>query len=379
MTDVQTGGTPAHGSVSDRWKLRLSAIVWFILLAGFLLALPILIDISWLAVLAVAAIALVLCFPVAWLVRLIFPRQRMQKLRTSIAKAFAALLFIAAIAAAAPIYYFALITDLRPLIVPQATLSNGNKVVVFQGMTHVGSEGFYKSVVYDLEKALTEDYVLYYEGVQDDPEGDAWFNDTMAGGGDLNTSYQMLSDVCGLNFQLDYFGLLEADKKVHPERHVQADVSTGDMKREYERLMQSDAAFAADQRPAGTEANGTRAAAPEQAGQGISGIIEFLQTGSPELRRIAGTVCRGFMTNALTQQAAPSQMDKVVLVYRNRMLADRILNDANQKIYITYGAGHLPGLLAMLKDGDANWTIESLKWMRTLEAPEDLSGQRSTE
>jgi hypothetical protein len=367
--------TPVGGG--ERFRLRLSAIIWFVLLAGFLLALPVLIGVSWLVVLGVVAAALILAFPGAWLVRKLFRHQRVQAFFTSFAKAFVALLFSLSIIVAAPIYYFALYTDLHPLIVPQATLSNGSKTVVFQGMTHIGSEGFYKSVVYDLEKALTEDYVLYYEGVMGDPAGDAWFSQHMAGGGDLNTNYQMLSDVCGLQFQLDYFGLLDADRKVHPERHVSADVTTGDMMREYERLMQSDPEFAADQKPAATPAvaPAADAAVSEQAGAGITGLIGFLQNGSPELRNLAGTVCRGFMTYTLTQAAAPEQMDKVILVFRNRALADRILSDTHEKIYITYGAGHLPGLFAMLQAADPNWTMESLKWLRTLEAPEDLQGQ----
>lgn len=59
-------------------------------------------------------------------------------------------LFVLGIVAAVPIYYAALLTSLKPLTVPQATLSNGTKTVVFQGMAHIGSEPFCKSVVYDL-------------------------------------------------------------------------------------------------------------------------------------------------------------------------------------------------------------------------------------
>ena len=33
-----------------------------------------------------------------------------------------------------------------PPLLPQATLTNGQKTVVFQGMIHVGMESFYKSV-----------------------------------------------------------------------------------------------------------------------------------------------------------------------------------------------------------------------------------------
>ena len=81
-----------------------------------------------------------------------------------------------------------------PPLLPQATLTNGQKTVVFQGMIHVGMEGFYKSVVYDLEEALNEGYRLYYEGVQPSPgEGDAWFDEQLAGGSDLADNYKVLA------------------------------------------------------------------------------------------------------------------------------------------------------------------------------------------
>ena len=367
MTDASTA---VEGHWRDRFKLRVSAIAWFVLALGFLLALPVMLDISVLVVLGVAAIALVLALPAAWLVRGLFRGQRLQSFRTSFAKAFLALLFALSIILAAPIYYFALATDLRPMIVPQATLSNGTRTVVFQGMSHIGSESFYKSVVYDLEKALTEDYVLYYEGVQDSADGDAWFSQTLGGGGDLNTNYQMFSDVCGLKFQLDYFGLLRADMAAHPERHVMADVTTADMMHEYQRLLQVDPAFAAAE-----QAKSSGADKGSSTANSMAGIIGFLNQASPQLRNLAGTVCRGFLTQTLGAQSAPDEMDKVILVFRNLALADRILADSNDKIYITYGAAHLPGLLAMLQQSDPAWSIQSLKWMQTIAAPEALEGQ----
>lgn len=364
---------PANIGSGQRFKLRVSAIVWFVLAVGFLLSLPVLIDVSWLVLLAVAVIALVLAVPGAWIVRAVFRGQRLQSWLASLAKAFLALLFFLGIAAAAPVFYYGLQTALNPLTVPQVTLSNGDKTVVFQGMSHVGSELFYKSVVYDLEQALVDGYVLYYEGVIGSPEGDAWFSRTLAGGGDLNTSYQMISSLCGLKFQLDYFGLLASDMAARPDRHVNADVTTADMMHEYDRLMQSDPAFAAAEQPASTTAE-TATEAPES-GAGLTGIIGWLQNGSPELRSIAGTVCRGFMTATLNADAVPDQMDKVILDFRNRALAERIGKDSHELIYITYGAGHFPGLLADLQAADPAWEVQSLKWMRTIAAPEELDGK----
>jgi len=354
-----------------RWRLRISSVLWFILFCGFVLALPVLLDISWLVVLAVVVLALVLGLAVAAIVRLMSSGQRRQAWRTSYFKAALATLFVLGIILATPLYAAALLTTLRPLTVPEATLSDGTKTVIFQGMMHVGSEPFYKGVVYDLEKALTENYVIYYEGVRGDPAGDQWFSDTLAGGGDLSANYKLMSDVCGLYFQLDYFQLLTADMQARPDRHVNADVSTADMMHEYERLVASDPDFAAAVTPAKDNAD-----APT--GEGLSRIVGWLNDGTPEQRKLAGYACRAFMTYTLGRESEPEPMDRVILDYRNKALAERIAADTHDAIYITYGAGHLPGLLKDLQAIDPAWEIQSVKWQRVITAPEDLQGQLPT-
>ncbi len=57
---------------------------------------------------------------------------------------------------------------------PLTTLTDGRRTVVFPGMQHVGSDAFYKSVIYDLEKALADGYTLYYEGVKPCPNSRIW-------------------------------------------------------------------------------------------------------------------------------------------------------------------------------------------------------------
>lgn len=356
-----------------RWKLRISAVLWFVLLGGFLLGLPVLLDVSWLVVAGLAVAALVIGLAVAWLIRLVFRGQRRQPFLLSYIKAVLGTLFVLGTVVALPIYYAAVLTDLKPLTVPQATLSNGKQTVVFQGMMHVGSEPFYKGVVYDLEKALTEGYVIYYEGVQPSADGDKWFADTLAGGGDLSANYKMLSDVCGLKFQLDYFELLRADMAAHPERHIAADVSTADMMHEYERLVAADPGFADRVKPAKADAEATT-----NSSEGLSGLIDGLTNGTPEQRKIAGYACRGFLTWTLGRPDAPSPLDPVILDYRNRALADRITRDTHPLIYMTYGAGHLPGLLKDLQAIDPAWEIKSVKWQRVVEAPDDVTGQLSS-
>lgn len=353
---------------TEVWLIRLSAILWFLLLVGMLLSLPILFDVGWWAVLGLAVLAGILALPVAWGLRRLFSRQRSQSWRASMLKTALATFALLSILAAAPIYFLAFNAALRPVTVPLATLSNGKKTVVFQGMMHIGTESFYKGVVYDLERALTEGYVLFYEGVQPDPSADAWFSQTLAGGGDLSANYTALGKACGLDFQLNYFTLLDVDKAAHPERHVTADVTTGDMKREYERLVRADPAFAAYARSADVKKD-------EASGSNIAKALAWLDRATPGQQVLIGTACRGVLNIVTANDDESDPINKVVLDYRNRELAARIAQSPANKIYVTYGAGHLPGLLRELKASDPAWGIKSLKWERTIDTPETLSGR----
>ncbi|RYF08462.1 MAG: hypothetical protein EOO31_02490 [Comamonadaceae bacterium] len=263
---------------------------------------------------------------------------------------------------------------MRPAIVPTVTLSNGARTVVLQGMQHVGAEGFYQAVVYDLEKALSEGYLLAYEGVSNsDPQADAWFRMTMSHGKDLGDSYRELGKACGLSYQIDYFGPLLADAKDHPDRHVTIDVNTRALMLEYNRLLQTDVAFAAAMRKREEE----QKADTEDAPNFITDFIARQQSDGPSSQSaLVGSLCRGVMTIMLRRSSAGSSdaMDPLLLDFRNRHLVTRLLEDRRQKIYVTYGAGHVPGVIELLQR-HPGWKIESVKWMRTIEAPENLQGE----
>lgn len=357
----------------DRFAIGASAIAWFLLVMVFLLGLPIVL--AWpnplLGVAAVAALILALAMTfVYWLLR----RRRSEAHPVRMFVKTAAIGFMGAVALMAfPVYYLSFEVDAHPSALPQVTLTNGTKTVVYQGMVHVGSEPFYKSVVYDLEKALVDGFTLFYEGVQPSPgEGDRWFAENLAGGGDLSENYRMLGSVCELKFQLEYFGLLSEDMKARPERHVVADVTTLDMKREYDRLVKSDPQFAAriSKKPAreGTQAK------PAQGGLADT-LVDGLKPETADQRRILGILCRGAINMAIGQAGAAGEFDPIVLDFRNRNLAETITKHPATKIYITYGAAHLPGVIALLKAQDPQWRIASTKWMRAVGTPEHLTGQ----
>lgn len=201
-------------------------------------------------------------------------------------------------------------------------------------------------------------------------------SETLSHGSDLGDSYRELGKTCGLSYQIDFFGPLVADAKAHPERHVTMDVTTRDMKREYDRLVQTDAAFAAAARKREAERN---ASGDTDGDSGIvSWFIERQRAGDAGQAALAGTLCRGLMTFVMQRSAAgggAGELDPVVLAFRNERLVAQLLADPRDKIYVTYGAAHIPGVLQRLRS-HPGWTVQSVKWMRTISAPEHVDGGR---
>ncbi len=351
-----------------------SAIVLFVLVVLFGLGLPILLVWPWWVLGLVAAAALVLAIP-AFLLRRWVARKRPGWSPVRSFAAITAVLFMALTATVAfPLYWLAYLVDARPTTMPLVTLTDGTKTVQFQGMQHIGSETFYKSVVYDLREALDNGYRLFYEGVQPvdgRPDLTEWFDRFATGGNtDLSEGYKALADGCGMQFQLDYFKGLTKDFTVHPARHVTADVTYLDMKTEYDRLMRDDPAFAKEMGGAGR-----KDATPKSDGNVVKSFLEFWQAGTPAQRKLLGFACRGFFSWTFAQKQAPSQKDKVILTFRNEKLARRIVDEAENKIWITYGAAHIPGVIADLQKIDPKWRVVSIRWSRVIANPDELDGE----
>lgn len=361
-------------SFGQKLGIGATSIVLFLLFGSFLLGVLVLNSWSpsllWGFILALALLAI----PVAWLLRKLFRNSQYTSYLNSYLKtAFVFILLMTSIVTL-PFYYLAVKSASDPLILPQAILSNGEKTVVFQGMVHVGSENFYKSVIYDLEEALDAGYKLYYEGIMPSTEeANKWFSDTITGGGELSSHYRELAEVCGVKFQLDYFQLLVHDMQQHPDRHATVDVTTAELMNEYQRLLKEDASFSHTVSELEKEKNTDQKTSDEYADK----ILTYVKTANEDQKTIVGVICRGVFSIVLkTAAAGPGQpLDPVLLHFRNQHLAKQILADDNNKIYITYGAAHLPGIIDLLQNADAKWELKSLKWLRGIAAPEHLEGQ----
>ncbi len=359
-----------HAAISlvDRLAISAGAIAWFILVMLFVLGFAVVGVFGW-GVTALVCVVGAVAGLAAFCVRYLFKRHDGAFRAGRSALLFALAGSLAAMGVAGfPVYYLAYWVDAGPTTIPLATLSNGKRTVVFQGMQHVASEDFYKSVVFDLEKALTDGYTLFYEGVQpvpDQPGLEIWFNrQVLKNRTDLSATYKALADTCSMKFQLTYFEPLLKDAQINPKRHVQADVSYLDLKNEYDRLMREDRFFAAAMTSAGTE----KASAGSM---GLDWIMSRMTQITPAQKRVIGIVCRGIMAVATGPSGPASQNDKLILDYRNKALARFVRESQASKIYITYGAKHFRGFITELRKADPKWEVRSLNWGRSMSNPRE--------
>lgn len=361
--------------MAGRWTERLRGALWLALilfaLAGLLVvgALPV----SIVGAVIAAGVALgALLFVPRWLVKRRDPAYAAGRSFSAFAVGGAlAMLGLVSL----PVFYLAFWVQAGPSAVPLVTLSNGTKTVVFQGMQHVGSEDFYKAVVFDLEQALADGYTLFYEGVtpvDGRPDLTDWFNQTLRGTKqDLSAGYKQMAEECGLSFQLNYFDPITADMAIHPSRHVTADATFLEMKTEYDRLVRSDSAFAA-----AMAAKAAKAEAESRANDGTDPFTKFLNLvngATPEQKRLAGIVCRGVLgmavSGALGGEKDPAS--RIILDFRNGVLARFVTESPADKIYITYGAAHFPGFLAELQKRDPSFAIRTVKGVRPMTLPDE--------
>lgn len=96
-------------------------------------------------------------------------------------------------------------------------------------------------------------------------------------------------------------------------------------------------------------------------------IVEWLKSGSKSQKTLGGVAClQPFFPNQPTQYSPPGHMMQVILEFRNRAPAQQIMPTRNDRVLVTYGAAHLPGLAAKLRKNDPKWVIDSVKWLHTI-------------
>lgn len=240
------------------------------------------------------------------------------------------------------------------------TLTNGDKTVVFQGMTHIGLPSFYKQVGEELVDYRSKGYSIFLEGIghSDDKKlkkGDADYDkvikryaelvdkDRIAYLEQLKTfkyvmQYQVMSfyyayDDSYIDFTVDELKAsidesLTKKKGSDNEKALIKDTysdALGDHSEAYAKLLTNERYFI-----------------------------------------ISNNLHDFFFFNFMDDYVMPSirkifnipNLDvDVTMNARNKKISDAINTSINKNIYIVYGSSHFRGVFANLKASDSNWKI----------------------
>lgn len=237
------------------------------------------------------------------------------------------------------------------------TITNGDKIVIFQGMSHIGLRSFYKEVGEEINEYRREGYIINFECFK-------------------TNSITLNKDEANYENELDSFNEFKAKKvetfKKYPVysttkyayQHIEllryttyddkcADMSELEINKLADRLSEK-------YEIAKTTNNKVLSNSYHNDAFVMLNKYERLYI---YLANIRNQYIINFIREY--QEKIFSYFDKsiilenkIIIEARNKHLADIILNDSNKLIYVNYGDGHFLGVFNLLKEKDRNWTLE---------------------
>lgn len=236
------------------------------------------------------------------------------------------------------VYYF---NEKKPAYMPEYTLSNWEKTVIFQWMVHIWWENFYKKVSENLKKYKEEWFIHFFESVRPwSKESNEEFNKAIWFKFDKDL-YENMSKLYWVTFQ-DYSKIIWEVS----EKDINVDLSMDDIIKEYKKLNV--------QKEQNQEVI--------DISKNMNEIVNKLN--SRELNLLVyvnRAVLNLLISNTETLKDLSWIWNKdifhIILWKRNEVLADEIIKSQNKKIYVTYWLLHFDWVLKLLQEKDKNWKI----------------------
>lgn len=254
------------------------------------------------------------------------------------------------------IWWFAFYqNDLNPAKMPIYTLSNWDKTVVFQTMSHIWSMDFYNSVKNNISNLKKEGYVLYFEWVRPgSEENHNNFNKALWVKLDEKT-YENMSKLYWLvNQDNKMFLWLENDLDYN------VDISIDEVMEKYGNIKKA------------SWIENRSYQSPIDAWELIINELSKLRENELKvLRYINKSFVNMIVKNEKLQKAiqdnfANKELFEVILHERNKVIADKIINSEDKQIITIYWMLHFDWVFEILKQNDIKWQITKINYLYPL-------------
>ena len=247
---------------------------------------------------------------------------------------------------------------ISPATIPLYTLSNWEKTIRFQTMSHIASPDFYLEVTKNIQEAKKEGFVLFYEWVQPgSPESSEIFNKALG----INFSeglYENFSKLYGITAQNNNDFL-----SIENNKDYNIDLSLDEVVRIYQ------------EKTASSEKKPPSILASEEVLDINADAITLLSELSDKQLMLVRYLNQSFMNfmlkhewlrNTIIENVWNTDIFSVILDDRNEHLVDEILSGSENNIFIIYGLMHFSWVYELLKSQDSNWSIISEEYMQII-------------
>jgi len=238
---------------------------------------------------------------------------------------------------------------------PVYTISNWEKTVIFQAMSHIWTENFYENVKNNIKKAKEDWYILFYEWVRPgSKENMNKFNKTLWVKIDKNL-YKNMAKLYWLTNQKN-----ENFLNIINNKDYNIDLSIDNIVELYEKnnSINSDKDSTVKSKEPAIDVNKLIIESLANLNERQLQILRFINKSIINMiiknETIQNTVVNNFWNKKLFE---------VILWNRNEVISNAIIQSKNNKIIITYWLLHFNWVFDLLKNNDSNWKIEKTEYL----------------
>ena len=233
---------------------------------------------------------------------------------------------------------------------PEITITNWDKVVVFQAMSNIGTQDFYNSVQENITRKKEEWFVYFFEWVKPgSDENHEKFNQALWIEFDKNL-YENLSKLYGVvNQENEAFLLLVNDLDFNVDLNLDQIIefyeqSTDAIESESNKNILWNSSI--------IDVNAEIIKVLSSLNEKQLNILRYLN------KSILNLIIKSeWIQNVLTKNFSNEKLFDIILDKRNEVLADEIITSEYKKIYTTYGLLHFEWTFELLQKEDQNWKI----------------------
>ena len=247
---------------------------------------------------------------------------------------------------------------ISPAKLPVHTLSNGQQTIIFQTMSHIGSEEFYNWVIETIRENKIRGAVLYYEGVwpgsdenSEDFNKAIWIDFTP-------WLYENFSKLYGVRSQ-DNNEFLNIENNLD----YNIDLNLDQIMDLYKAKTQSE------------EIKSPPLLANGEVQDLNKDVIERLSSLSQKQLTLLKYINQGLLNfmikhewlrNFLVAKLANQDIFTVILEDRNKHLVQELLIRNDEKVIILYGLMHFNWVYDLLKQQDSSWEIINTRYQQII-------------